>query len=95
MKLVAALKLLPSPEQAACLTATLARCNEACSWLAETGFNAQAYRQFDLHKLAYTETRSRFGLTAQAVWKSPLLSGRGSVTGACSRRLVRVRPLRD
>ena len=34
MKLVAALKMLPTPEQAACLTATLARCNEACAWLA-------------------------------------------------------------
>ena len=67
MKLVAALKLLPTPEQAACLTATLARCNEACSWLAGVGFESQTFRQFDLHKLAYHTIRTDFGLTAQAV----------------------------
>jgi IS605 OrfB family transposase len=66
MKLVAALKMLPTPEQAVCLTATLARCNEACSWLAGVGFEAKTFRQFDLHKLAYRSLRSDFGLTAQA-----------------------------
>ena len=70
MKLIAALKLLPSPEQAACLTATLARCNEACSWLAQAGFAASTYGQYALHKLAYGEMRTRFGLTAQAVVRS-------------------------
>jgi putative transposase len=70
MKLVAALKMLPTHEQAACLTATLARCNAACSWLAERGFESQTFRQFDLHKVAYGELRSRFGLTAQAAVRS-------------------------
>jgi hypothetical protein len=54
MKLVAALKMLPTRDQATCLKATLARCNEACSWLAGVGFAAQTYRQFDLHNLATT-----------------------------------------
>lgn len=66
MKLVAAVKLLPTPEQAACLMATLARCNEAATWLARTGHGSKTFRQYDLHKLAYTELRERFGLTAQA-----------------------------
>jgi putative transposase len=66
MKLVAALKLLPSPEKADALHATLRRCNEAATWLAATGFAAETFRQFDLHKLAYVALRSRFNLTAQA-----------------------------
>jgi putative transposase len=70
MKLVAALKMLPTPDQATCLSATLARCNEACSWLADVGFNSQTFRQYDLHKAAYTDLRERFGLTAQAAVRS-------------------------
>jgi IS605 OrfB family transposase len=66
MKLVAAIKLLPSREQAAVLKATLARCNEACTAIAAKGFAAGVLRQFDLHKLTYVETRAEFGLTAQA-----------------------------
>jgi putative transposase len=66
MKLVAVLKLLPSRDQAMCLKATLARCNDAATWLAATGFAANTFRQYDLQKLAYTELRHRFGLTAQA-----------------------------
>ena len=66
MKLVAALKLMPTPEQATCLTATLERCNAACDWLAERGFESQTFKQYDLHKLGYAAIRERFGLTAQA-----------------------------
>jgi IS605 OrfB family transposase len=65
-ELVAALKMLPTDAQAACLTATLERCNTACDWLAETAWNAGTFGQYALHKISYTETRSRFGLTAQA-----------------------------
>ena len=70
MKLAAALKMLPTPEQAVCLTATLARCNEACSWLAQVGHDSQTFRQYDLHKMAYGDMRERFGLTAQAAVRS-------------------------
>jgi putative transposase len=70
MKLVAALKMLPTREQAAVLRATLARCNEACTWLAGVGFNSGTFRQYDLHKLAYTDLRERYGLTAQAAVRS-------------------------
>jgi IS605 OrfB family transposase len=70
MKLVAALKMLPTREQAVVLRATLARCNEACTWLADIGFGRETFRQYDLHKLAYIDLRERFGLTAQAAVRS-------------------------
>ena len=66
MKLVAAIKLRPTREQATVLRATLKRCNEACTAIAAKGFAAGVLRQFDLQKLAYVETRAKFGLTAQA-----------------------------
>lgn len=66
MKLVAAIKLLPAPEQAACLSATLTRCNEAATWLAAAGFAGGTFGQYALHKAAYADLRSRFSLTAQA-----------------------------
>lgn len=66
MKLVAALKLLPTPAQAACLKATLARCNQACDWVADIAWNTSTFGQYALHKITYRATRDRFGLTAQA-----------------------------
>lgn len=67
MKLVAAIRLLPTSEQADALRRTLERCNAACDWLSTTGHAAGTVRQYDLHKLAYAECKVRFGLTAQAV----------------------------
>ncbi len=66
MKLAAAVKLLPTPEQAICLRATLARCNEAATWLATAGHAAGVRRQYDMQKTFYYDLRTRFGLTAQA-----------------------------
>lgn len=66
MKLVASVRLLPTPEQAVLLRDTLERCNTACDWLAALAADTGTRRQFDLHKLAYGELRSRFGLSAQA-----------------------------
>lgn len=65
MKLVANLQLKPTPEQNIALMGTLERCNEACNWLSGQAWEAKIFRQFDLHKLCYTELRSRFGLSAQ------------------------------
>jgi putative transposase len=70
MKLVAAVKLLPSKEQAKALKETLERCNAACTWLAAKGFEAGKIRQYDLHKLAYAQVRAEFDLTAQAAVRS-------------------------
>jgi IS605 OrfB family transposase len=65
MKLVACVRLLPTPEQAGLLRDTLERCNAACDWLAGLAATTKTRRQFDLHKLAYAELRSRFDLSAQ------------------------------
>lgn len=70
MKLVSAIKLKPSREQAEALAATLERCNAACSWLAAKGFAEKTFRQFDLHKMAYAEMKRRFGLGAQPAIRS-------------------------
>lgn len=65
MKLVANLKLKPTPEQADELRATLERCNEACNWLSEQAFAAKSTRQYDMQKAFYHQMRERFALTAQ------------------------------
>jgi putative transposase len=65
MKLVANLKLKPSPEQEQALRETLERCNAACNWLSDLAWETKTFRQYDLHKLAYVELRQRFSLTAQ------------------------------
>jgi predicted transposase len=65
MKLVANLKLKPTPEQEKRLRDTLERCNEACNWLSERAFEAKIFRQYDLHKLCYHELRAKFEITAQ------------------------------
>ena len=66
MKLVSAVKIKPSKEQAQALRETLERCNDACTKIAKDGFEASIFRQFDLHKIAYASTRKDFGLSAQA-----------------------------
>ena len=65
MKLVANLKLKPTPEQEKMLMDTLVRCNDACNWLSERAFQAKIFRQYDLHKLCYHDLRAKFEITAQ------------------------------
>jgi len=66
MKLAASVRLLPTPDQGEQLRATLERCNAACDWLAGRAHDTHTRRQYALHRLAYTELRTRFGLSAQA-----------------------------
>jgi transposase len=66
MKLVASIRLLPTPEQASLLRDTLERCNAGCDWLAGVASDTKTRRQFALHKFGYVELRSGFGLSAQA-----------------------------
>ena len=65
MKLVANLKLNPTPDQAKQLKATLERINEACNWISQEAWDKKIFRQYDLHKLIYQKVRSQFDLTAQ------------------------------
>ena len=65
MKLVANLKLTPTPEQHAALLDTLQVSNRACTWLAGQAWDTQTFGQFALHKLTYQRCREQFGLAAQ------------------------------
>jgi IS605 OrfB family transposase len=65
MKLVANLKLNPTPEQEHTLRLTLERCNEACNWLSERAWETKTFGQYDLHKLSYQALRAKFQLSAQ------------------------------
>lgn len=65
MKLTLQLQLVPDPGQRKLLLATMERVNEAASFAARRGFSAVAFSQPSIHKLAYAEIRSRFGLSAQ------------------------------
>ena len=89
MKLVANIKLVPTTEQAHTLRETLERCNAACTYLSERGFDAGKLRQYDLHKLAYRETRQRFNLTAQAVVRCIAKVADAYKTGKDGRRRFR------
>ena len=60
MKLVAQVKLLPSPEQAAGMKATLRACNDAANWVSTVAFGMTSRRNYDVRKRAYKEIRSRY-----------------------------------
>ncbi|MBT2676489.1 transposase [Streptomyces sp. ISL-14] len=66
MKLTVQVKLLPTPEQAAALEATLHACNEAATWVSEVAFECGEFKNFALRKHVYGEIRSRWALGAQA-----------------------------
>jgi putative transposase len=66
VKFVAQVKLLPSPEQAESLLATIQTFNAACDWLAERARQLDVYSQFRLQNACYKAIRLLFGLSAQA-----------------------------
>jgi transposase len=66
VKLVVQVKLLPTPEQAAALKATLRACNEAATWVSEAAFERGEFKNFALRKHAYDAVKSRWSLGAQA-----------------------------
>ncbi|WP_328977075.1 transposase [Streptomyces canus] len=66
MKLVVQVRLLPTPEQAAALEATLHACNEAASWVSEVAFARGEFKNFTLRQHTYDTVKSRWRLGAQA-----------------------------
>lgn len=50
---------------AAALADTMARFNAACNALSQIAWDTQTFRAFDLHKIAYHQTRADFGLPSQ------------------------------
>ncbi len=65
MKLVAQVKLLPTPEQADALRRTLEQANTACQFVSNTAWETKTFRQYDLHHKCYRLVRDQFGLSAQ------------------------------
>lgn len=64
MKLIARLKLQPSPEQHALLLQTLETANAACDYVSDVAWRNKVFGQFNLHKLCYANVRTQFGLGA-------------------------------
>ncbi|WP_406399401.1 transposase [Streptomyces sp. NBC_00879] len=67
MKLVMQVKLLPSPEQAAALEATLRACNRAATYVSSVAFDSGVKDRNGLQKLVYADIKATFGLSAQPV----------------------------
>ncbi|MDQ0940512.1 hypothetical protein [Streptomyces sp. V1I1] len=67
MKLVVQVKLLPSPEQAAALEATLRACNRAATYVSSVAFDSGVKDRNGLQKLLYADIKATFGLSAQPV----------------------------
>jgi putative transposase len=65
MKLVAQIKLLPTPEQADALEKTIVQANLACQFVSNVGWETKTFRQYDLHHKCYQDVREQFGLSAQ------------------------------
>ena len=65
LKIVAKIKLLPTPEQSALLLTTLHRCNECANWLSAEAWNIKVFSYFALQKPLYHPAREKFKLTAQ------------------------------
>jgi putative transposase len=65
MMQVVKVRMLPTPEQAAALQATLRTCNSAASWLSAAMHATHVHRKADAQQQFYGELKQRFGLSAQ------------------------------
>jgi IS605 OrfB family transposase len=65
MKLTLQMKVLPDVDQRPVLLGTMERFNEAASFAARVGFEADVRSQPSIHRRCYAEIRERFGLSAQ------------------------------
>lgn len=65
MKLVVQVKLLPTPEQASVLEATLRACNRAATHASSVAFAKDLKVRNGLQREVYTDLKATFGLSAQ------------------------------
>src|SRR5215211_3280333 len=65
MRLIAAIQLLPTPEQADALKRTLETANAACDYISQVACESKTFRQFPIHRLTYQAVRETFHLAAQ------------------------------
>ncbi|MEV4099792.1 transposase [Nonomuraea sp. NPDC049649] len=66
MKLVVQVKLLPTPQQAAAMEATLHVANRAANLVAKIAFERRCFRNFDLRRHTYDRIKAEYALAAQA-----------------------------
>lgn len=64
MKLIARIKLQPTPHQHTALLQTLEAANAACNYVSDKAWQDKVFGQFALHKLCYADIRAQFGLGA-------------------------------
>jgi putative transposase len=67
MKLIAQIRLNPTPEQHAALLATLAEANAACDAISAIAWQAREFRRIPLQKLSYHQVKDSFRLGAQVL----------------------------
>lgn len=65
MRLAVQVKLLPTPDQAAALKATLRAANSAADHVAQIAFQRRCFSLHDLRKISYGQVRSEYGLASQ------------------------------
>ncbi|MCX4588882.1 transposase [Streptomyces sp. NBC_01549] len=65
MKLVVQVKLLPTPEQASALEATLRACNRAANFTSQVAFEKNLTERNALQREVYIDVKATFGLSAQ------------------------------
>jgi putative transposase len=106
VKQVVRMRMLPTPEQASSLLATLNVCNTAASWLSERMHATGVFRKFEVQKRFYAELRERFGLAAQpairvigktcdayTTLRANLTAGNYGPPGADRRRKIQATPI--
>jgi IS605 OrfB family transposase len=65
MKLIAQVRLNPTPDQHAALRATLERANETCDTISAAAWQSGEFRRYPLQRLVYHDLRESTGLGAQ------------------------------
>lgn len=65
MKLIAQVKLQPTPEQANALRETMLAYNAAANYISQQAWERKSFRAYDLHHATYYAVREQFGLSAQ------------------------------
>ncbi|NJO81451.1 MAG: IS200/IS605 family element transposase accessory protein TnpB [Blastochloris sp.] len=65
MKVIAHIKLLPTPDQQTSLQRTLEQANAACNHISHVAWETRTFGKYALQKLVYHDVRDQFGLSAQ------------------------------
>lgn len=65
MKLIAQVKLQPTPDQAEALRKTMLAYSDAANYISDQAWMRKSFRAYDLHHATYYPVRAQFGLSAQ------------------------------